>query len=88
MIFFHGMGIPVITISRTAIIQRNTPNAYHGRLFSMVHLAVVGMTAMSSALVGILAAVMSVRYVFLVFGIGAVLSGLVGLLSAQLRRLN
>lgn len=88
MIFFHGMGIPVITISRTAIIQRNTPNAYHGRLFSMVHLAVVGMTAMSSALVGILAAVMSVRYVFLVFGIGAVLSGLVGLLSARLRRLN
>jgi len=46
------------------------------------------MTAMSSALVGILAAVISVRYVFLIFGIGAVLSGFVGLLSAQLRRLN
>ena len=88
MIIVHGMGIPVITISRTSIIQKNTPNEYHGRLFSMVHLAVVGMTAMSSALVGILAAGMDVRYVFLIFGIGAVISGLIGLLSKQIRQLN
>jgi hypothetical protein len=54
----------------------------------MVHLAVVGMTAMSSALVGILAAGMDVRYVFLIFGIGAVISGLIGLLSKQIRQLN
>ena len=88
MIIVHGMGIPVITISRTSIIQKNTPNEYHGRLFSMVHLAVVGMTAMSSALVGILAAGMDVRYVFLIFGSGAVISGLIGLLSKQIRQLN
>jgi hypothetical protein len=54
----------------------------------MVHLAVVGMTAMSSALVGILAAGMDVRYVFLIFGSGAVISGLIGLLSKQIRQLN
>lgn len=88
MIILHGMGIPTITISRTAIIQRNTPNEYHGRLFSMVHLAVVGMTATSSALVGIFAAYMPVRTVFLVFGLGAVITGLIGLRSKELRTLN
>lgn len=88
MIFVHGIGIPVITISRTSIIQRNTPNEYHGRLFSMVHLSVVGMTAMSSALVGMLAAVMSIRIIFLTFGVSAVITGLIGLKSKQLQQLN
>lgn len=88
MIFIHGMGIPVITISRTGIIQKNTPNEYHGRIFSMVHLAVVGMTATSTAIVGILATVLSVRTIFLLFGLGAVLTGLTGFLSKNLRQLN
>lgn len=88
IIIIHGVGIPVITITRTAIIQRNTPNEYHGRLFSMVHLAVVGMTALSSAFVGVLASVMSVTVIFLFFGLGAVVSGIVGLMSSSLRKLN
>ncbi len=88
IIIIHGVGIPVITITRTAIIQRNTPNEFHGRLFSMVHLAVVGMTALSSALVGILASLMPVPTVFLIFGIGAFVSGLIGLMSSGLRKLN
>lgn len=88
MIIIHGVGIPVITITRTAIIQRNTPNEYHGRLFSMVHLAVVGMTALSSALVGILASLIPVPAVFLIFGLGAVITGIIGLMSSNLRKLN
>jgi len=88
MILIHGIGIPIITISRTSIIQKNTPNELHGRLFSMVHLAVVGMTAMSSALVGILASLLNIRIVFLIFGLGAVITGLIGLLSKKLRQLN
>lgn len=88
IIIIHGVGIPVITITRTAIIQRNTPNEFHGRLFSMVHLAVVGMTALSSALVGILASLIPVPTVFLIFGIGAFVSGLIGLMSSRLRKLN
>ena len=88
MIILHGAGIPAISISRTVIIHRNTPNEFHGRLFSMVHLAVVGMTATSSALVGIFASLMPVRTVFLVFGLGAVVTGLIGLSSKELRSLN
>jgi len=88
IILIHGIGIPVITITRTAIIQRNIPNEFHGRLFSMVHLAVVGMTALSSAIVGILASFISITFVFLVFGIGAFACGLIGLMSSDLRKLN
>ncbi len=88
IIIIHGVGIPVITITRTAIIQRNVPNEYHGRLFSMVHLAVVGMTALSAALVGILASFIPITLVFLIFGIGAFISGLIGLMSSGLRKLN
>ncbi len=88
MIILHGMGIPTITISRTAIIQRNTPSEYHGRIFSMVHLAVVGMTAASSALVGILTSFIPIRMVFLLFGLSAVVTGIAGLFAKQLRQLN
>jgi|TARA_Y100000294_G_C8535305_1_gene328790 MFS family permease len=84
IIIFHGMGIPVITVSRTAILQKYTPNNYHGRLFSMVHLAVSGMTAVSTALVGILAEFVSIHIVFLLFGIGGTLTGLIGFLNRKI----
>jgi MFS family permease len=87
-IVIHAVGIPMITISRTVIIQRHAPNRYHGRLFSMVHLAVVGMTALSSALVGIAAAVVDIQVVFLVIGIGAALCGFVGLLHPKITALT
>jgi len=88
IIIIHGIGIPVITITRTVIIQRNTPNELHGRIFSMLHLAVVGMTALSSAIVGILASLIPIPLVFLLFGIGAFASGIFGLMSPGLRQLN
>ena len=49
MIYIHGVCIPLIMISRATIIQLHTPNKYHGRVFSVVHLGVVGTTALSSA---------------------------------------
>jgi len=84
IIIFHGMGIPVITISRTVILQKYTPNSYHGRLFSMVHLAVSGMTAVSTALVGIFAEVIPISAVFLVFGIGGMMTGFVGIFNKSI----
>ena len=86
IIIFHGMGIPVITISRTNILQKYTSNIYHGRLFSMVHLAVSGMTAVSTALVGIIAEVISINIVFLLFGIGGALTGLVGFFNRDIQK--
>ena len=88
MIFFHGIGIPFIMVSRTSIVQLHTPNKYHGRLFSVVHLGVVGTTAISSGLVGIITSFISVKLLFHGIGIGAAICGLVGLAVPSLRKLK
>ena len=86
VIIFHGMGIPIITVSRTTIIQKYAPNRYHGRLFAMVHLAVSGMTAISTALVGMIAEVISIHIVFLLFGVGGALTGLIGFFNREIQK--
>jgi MFS family permease len=87
-IVIHGIGIPMITVARTAIIQKHSPNKYHGRLFSMVHLSVIGVTALSSATVGIVANYVHIKTIFLVIGIGAAMCGIVGYFNKQLRNIN
>ncbi|MFC1565882.1 hypothetical protein ACFL4B_02945, partial [Candidatus Neomarinimicrobiota bacterium] len=84
-IIIHALGIPMITISRTAIIQKHSPNKYHGRLFSLVHLSVIGVTALSAAVVGIAANYINIKIIFLFIGIGAALCGVVGFMNKRLR---
>jgi MFS family permease len=84
-IVIHGIGIPMITIARTAIIQKYSPNNLHGRLFSLVHLSVIGVTAISSAVVGITANYIDIKIVFLFIGIGAALCGVYGFMNKELR---
>ena len=84
-IFLHGIGIPLITVSRTALIQKHAPNAYHGRLFSMVHLSVVGVTAISSAVIGMVAAIIDIQMIFFWIGIGAALCGVIGWMHPKMR---
>ncbi|MFC1535802.1 MFS transporter [Candidatus Neomarinimicrobiota bacterium] len=84
-IVIHAIGIPMITISRTAIIQKHSPNKYHGRLFSLVHLSVVGVTALASAVIGITANYIDIKIIFLVIGIGAALCGVIGFMNKRLR---
>jgi MFS family permease len=84
-IVIHAIGIPMITISRTAIIQKHSPNKYHGRLFSLVHLSVVGVTALASAVVGITANYIDIKIMFFVIGIGAALCGVIGFMNKGLR---
>ncbi|NQT97096.1 MAG: MFS transporter [Candidatus Marinimicrobia bacterium] len=88
MIIIHALGIPMITISRTAIIQSYVPNKLQGRVFSMIHLAVVGLTGVSSALVGIMSDIIPIKTVFLLIGIGAAICGIVGLLYRSIRSLE
>ncbi len=88
IIVIHGIGIPFIVISRTAIIQKHVSNIYHGRLFSMVHLSVVGVTALSAALTGIVAGFTDIRIVFLGIGIAAAACGVIGLLIPGLKHLR
>jgi len=86
-IVIHALGIPMITISRTAIIQKHSPNKYHGRLFSLVHLSVIGVTALSAAVVGIAANYFDIKIIFLFIGIGAALCGVVGFMNRKLREI-
>ena len=87
-IVIHALGIPMITISRTAIIQKHSPNKYHGRLFSLVHLSVIGVTALSAAVVGIAANYIDIKIIFLFIGIGAALCGVVGFMNKGLRSIQ
>ncbi|MEE8437125.1 MAG: MFS transporter [Candidatus Neomarinimicrobiota bacterium] len=87
LMVIHGVGIPMITVPRTAIIQKYAQNKYHGRLFSMIHLAVVGMTALSSAVVGILGGILDIRVVFLVIGLLAAGCGLTAFFSVRIQKL-
>ena len=87
LIFLHGIGIPMITISRTTIVQMVVPDVYRGRVFSMVNLSVIGLTALSSGLVGPLAEVIPISTVFLLIGIGAALCGVFGLSHKKLMSL-
>ena len=88
MIFFHGIGIPLIMVSRTSIVQIHTPNKFHGRLFSVVHLGVVGTTAISAGLVGIITSVIFVKLLFFGIGCGAALCGFIGLAMPSLRNIK
>ena len=87
-IVIHAFGIPMITISRTAIIQKHSPNEYHGRLFSLVHLSVIGVTALSAAVVGIAANFIDIKIIFLFIGIGAAFCGVFGFMNKGLREID
>ena len=88
MLFFHGIGIPFIMISRTSIIQTHTLNKYHGRFFSFVHLGVVGTTAISSGLVGIVLSFIAIDTLFLIIGIGGASCALIGIASPTIKYLK
>ena len=79
MLLIHGIGIPMITIPRSTIIQRCVPDNYRGRVFSMVNMSVIGLTALSAAAIGPVAELLPIQSIFLWIGIFAALCGVVGL---------
>jgi len=87
LILIHGIGIPMITISRMTLIQTVVPAQYRGRVFSMVNLSVVGLTALSAGLVGPLAEVIPIESIFLIIGLGAAACGAAGLSHRSMMQL-
>ncbi len=79
LLLIHGIGIPMITIPRTTIIQMAVPKQYRGRVFSMVNMSVFGAMAISAALVGPIAEFVPVPVIFLFIGIAAATCGVIGL---------
>jgi len=82
-IALHGLFIPMIVVGRTSMIQRHVPPERHGKVFALVNLTVIGMTAVSAALSGVIAEATSPR---MLFGLAGVFGALCGLLGFRLWR--
>jgi MFS family permease len=85
VIFVHSFFIPMITVSRTTLIQRCVPARLHGRVFAVIGICVIGGMALSSALTGVAAEVLSMRTIFLIIGLAAAATALPGFACRALR---
>jgi MFS transporter, DHA3 family, macrolide efflux protein len=84
--FVHSIGIPFILVPRTTLIQTEVPAHLQGRIFSLVNLTVVGLSAISCSLTGFATELLPVNVVFAIIAISAALVGSVGWLIRDLRR--
>jgi len=85
LISFHAIGIPFIVVARTSLIQKWVEDKKLGRLFSLVNMAVVGMTALTTGATGFLAEFVPIEWIFMFFGIAGTLCGIAGWLYKDLR---
>ena len=81
VLFIHGIGIPLITIARTTLIQMTVPENLRGRLFSMIYMSVMGTTAISIGLTGVILEYFEADILFFIIGVCAALCALIGLIS-------
>jgi MFS transporter, DHA3 family, macrolide efflux protein len=88
IIFFHALFIPLIIVGRTTIVQKRVPHALQGRFFSLIAISVVGLTAVSTALTGIVTEYIPVQDLFVYIGILAAVTGFVALSYKPLRTLK
>ena len=86
--FIHGVGIPFLIISRVSIMQKNIPEKLLGRIFAIISVSILSMTAVSSGIIGFLTEFMTIHEIFLLFGLLAGLCGIAGLLHPKVRYLN
>ncbi len=85
LITLHALGIPLIVVCRTALIQSWVDEHRQGRIFSLVHMSVIGMTALTTGFTGWLAEYLPIQTIFGIFGAAAFLCGALGWLVADLR---
>ncbi len=85
VIVAHGVFIPLIVVGRTSLIQRHVPADRHGKVFALVSITVVGMTALSAALSGWIAELTSPRVLFGIAGVFGALCGVVGFFAWRWR---
>jgi DHA3 family macrolide efflux protein-like MFS transporter len=83
----HSLAIPIITVPRVTILQRIVPPSLVGRVFALQNVVVVGVTALSCGVAGLLLETVSAPMLFAVGGGLGAATGLLGALSPRLRRL-
>ena len=87
-LFVHSIGIPFIIVPRTTLIQTEVPSHFQGRVFSLVYLTVVGLTAISCAVTGFVAEILPVNVLFGVIGVSATVVGAAGWFVRELREVR
>ncbi|HEC31987.1 MAG TPA: MFS transporter, partial [Deltaproteobacteria bacterium] len=87
-ILIHAIFIPMITAGRATLIQHYVPANLQGRIFSLNSMAVVGCTALSVSITGVLADYIAINYIFAGIGTGAALCGMVALFFRSFREAN
>ena len=65
--FCHGIGIPLLIISRVSIMQKNIPEELLGRIFSIISISIISMAAVSSGIIGFASEVLDIKTIFLLF---------------------
>jgi len=88
IIFLHGLAIPMITVARTTLLQELIPEVFLGRVFAMTYMSVIGATAISIGLTGLVLDYISAHELFLIIGIFASACAILGKLSAKLYNIN
>lgn len=74
-ILIHAAIIPMITIPRTTLVQSCVPAELRGRVFSLVSFTVIGFTALSAAMSGLLLAFIPANWLFAAIGLLAAATG-------------
>jgi MFS family permease len=81
----HGISIPLITVTRTSLVQEVAPPESLGRVFALIQITVLGFTAISSGLTGWAASRVPVPVIFGVIAVAAALCGPAAWLSRKFR---
>lgn len=81
----HSFTIPMIIIPRPTLIQKLVPAEMQGRVFSMISVAVVGLTAISMGLTGVISEFIPINVIYAVISILAATCGAVGWLIRDFR---
>ena len=79
ILFLHGIGIPLIILSRTIYVQNSISDQFRGRIFSMMHMSIMGTTAISIGITGFVLEYISADLLFLFIGIGASACVIIGM---------
>lgn len=84
-IFLHSIFIPMVTVSRTTLIQSHVPEKYWGRVLGLFQFAVIGGAGISSIITGIIAKYFEMNWIFLFISILAASTAIPGFLSKAVR---
>jgi MFS family permease len=85
VILVHSLAVPMIMVPRTTLVQERVPARLRGRLFSLVSFTVIGLTALSAALTGLVLEVVPADRLFGAIALLAAATGGVGWFLRSLR---